>query len=287
MHNLYKRFGGPVEALAGFSLRVEAGRVCGLLGPNGAGKTTAIRAVAGPVVLDAGTITYQQRPISQTEHCRVGIMPQGLGVDEDMRVGEQLVFIARIAGATKPEAKEAAARWLAELKLSDKAKVRISKLSGGNKRKVQLAAALIHGPEVVLLDEPFVGFDLEGARWLKRLLRDTARRGAVVLVSSHQTDRIAEVCDDLAIMRAGRVVLYGPIQHLLAAHPRRWVDTDTEEEADDLARRYGGEVGDRDGPTYVVSFSTDLAPELLPPGRDLRVPKLEELYHSTACHEPE
>ena len=213
LRGLQKRY-GDVVAVDGASLDVRPGRILGFLGPNGAGKTTAMRSVFGLVALDAGTVTWNGQPIGHTERLRFGYMPEQRGLYPKMKVADQLRFFGTLHGLTSSAAAEAAGNLLTELGLSDRADERVENLSHGNQQRVQLAAALIHDPELLVLDEPFSGLDPMGADRLAELIRARAHAGAAVMFSSHQLDLVEDVCEDVAIVNRGKVVLEGTLRDL-------------------------------------------------------------------------
>jgi ABC-2 type transport system ATP-binding protein len=213
---------GEVQALDGCSFRVERGRMLGFLGPNGAGKTTAMRSVFNLVKLDEGLVTWRGNPVGQTERMRFGYMPEQRGLYPKMKIGRQLIYLGRTHGMTKAEAGEASERWLEELGLSDRTNDPLEKLSHGNQQRVQLAAALIHDPELLVLDEPFSGLDPFGVETMGNILRARARDGAAVVFSSHQLDMVEDLCQDVAIINGGRVVMAGEVRQLKKDSPH-WV----------------------------------------------------------------
>ncbi len=215
-----KRF-GPVTALDGCSFTVERGRMLGFLGPNGAGKTTTMRAIFGLVELDAGAVLWDGNPIGPVERLRFGYMPEERGLYPRMRVGEQLAYFGRLHGLDAPDAHAAAADWLTRLGLADRAGAKVVELSHGNQQRAQLAAALVHTPELLVLDEPFAGLDPVAVRTLAQVLRDEAARGVAVLFSSHQLDLVEEICEEVAIIDRGRIVAEGNLDALRRASERR------------------------------------------------------------------
>ena len=225
--DISKRF-GAVEALAGCSFTVERGRMLGFLGPNGAGKTTAMRAVFGLVGLDAGEVAWDGRSIGLTERLRFGYMPEERGLYPRMPVGEQLAYYGRLHGLDAGAARVATADWLARLGLADRAGAKVEELSHGNQQRVQLAAALVHTPELLVLDEPFAGLDPVAVRTLAQVLRDEAARGAAVLFSSHQLELVEDICEEVAIIDHGRVVAGGDLAALRRASLRRRIDLQLE-----------------------------------------------------------
>jgi ABC-2 type transport system ATP-binding protein len=215
-----KRF-GPVTALDGCSFTVERGRMLGFLGPNGAGKTTTMRAIFGLVELDAGAVLWDGNPIGPVERLRFGYMPEERGLYPRMRVGEQLAYFGRLHGLDARDAHAAAADWLTRLGLADRAGAKVVELSHGNQQRAQLAAALVHTPDLLVLDEPFAGLDPVAVRTLAQVLRDEAARGVAVLFSSHQLDLVEEICEEVAIIDRGRIVAEGNLDALRRASERR------------------------------------------------------------------
>jgi ABC-2 type transport system ATP-binding protein len=223
LRSLRKAF-GEVVALDGATLSARPGRILGFLGPNGAGKTTAMRAAFGLVALDGGDVAWQGRPLGRPERLRFGYMPEQRGLYPRMRIGEQLAWFGRIHGMRAAEAREAAGAWLDRLGLGDRSRHRLEQLSHGNQQRVQLAVALLHDPEALVLDEPFAGLDPMAADALAEIIRERAAAGVTVLFSSHQLDLVQDVCDDVAIIDRGRVVLAGSLEEVRRHAPHRRLD---------------------------------------------------------------
>lgn len=223
LSGLMKRY-GSVVALSDCGFRVHRGRVTGFLGPNGAGKTTAMRSIFGLVQPDGGTITWEGREVGATERLRFGYMPEERGVYPKMRLREQLTFFGRLSGMTLTEANQAADRWLERLGLMERAGGRVEELSHGNQQRVQLMIALIHDPDLLVLDEPFSGLDPLAVDSMMELLRERAESGAAVLFSSHQLALVEDLCEDVVIIDHGRVALEGRVDELRDAAGVRAVD---------------------------------------------------------------
>ena len=221
--DIRKRF-GAVEALAGCSYAVERGRMLGFLGPNGAGKTTAMRAIFGLVPLDAGELLWEGRPVGRAARLRFGYMPEERGLYPRMPVGEQLEYFGRLHGLDPATARAAAGGWLERLGLGERATARVEELSHGNQQRAQLAAALVHEPDLLVLDEPFAGLDPVAVRLLAEVLRGEAARGAAVLFSSHQLELVEDICEEVAIIDHGRIVATGDVDALRRASQRRRIE---------------------------------------------------------------
>ncbi|MDH3249608.1 MAG: ATP-binding cassette domain-containing protein [Acidimicrobiia bacterium] len=215
---------GEVRALDDCSLEVKSGQMLGLLGPNGAGKTTLMRAVFGLIRPDGGAVTWHGSPIDATTRRRFGYMPEERGLYPKLEVRWQLVYLARLHGMSERAAGTAADRWLEQFLLSDRATSRVNELSHGNQQRVQLISALIHEPELVILDEPFAGLDPIASEFMAGVLAELASRGTAILFSSHQLDVVEDLCREVVIMHRGHVVLEGAIDELRAASDTRYVE---------------------------------------------------------------
>lgn len=223
LHGLTKRF-GEIVALKDADLTAMAGRILGFLGPNGAGKTTAMRSVFGLVALDAGEVTWKGRPIGADERRGFGYMPEQRGLYPKMKVAAQVSWLAQLRGMEQSRADEATAAILARLGLADRADARLEALSHGNQQRAQVAASLVHDPELLVLDEPFSGLDPTGVDSMTEVIRHRAANGAAVVFSSHQLDLVEDVCDDVAIIHRGQVILSGTLADVRFGSPRRRIE---------------------------------------------------------------
>jgi ABC-2 type transport system ATP-binding protein len=212
---------GTLTALDDLTFSAPAGQVVGFLGANGAGKTTTMRAVFGLTDLDAGTIRWNGKPVTPAARRRFGYMPEERGLYPGMLVSDQLEYLGRLHGLGPAEALTAAATWLARLGVADRAGTKVQELSHGNQQRVQLAAAIVHDPELLVLDEPLAGLDPPGIDAVGEVLVERARAGCCVLLSSHQLDLVEHLCDSVVIIDRGRVVVAGKVDDLLTHGPRR------------------------------------------------------------------
>ena len=220
LDRLQRRF-GAVTALDGLELTVAPGELCGFVGPNGAGKTTAMRCAVGVTTPDAGRVTWQGRAVDRELRRRIGYMPEERGLYPRMRVHEQLTYLARLHGRGAARARRQASWWVERLGLSDRADSAVEELSLGNQQRVQLAAALVHEPEVLVLDEPFSGLDPLAVDVMSDVLRERADAGVAVVFSSHQLDLVEDLCRSVAVVNEGRVVLRGEVAQLKRGGDRR------------------------------------------------------------------
>jgi ABC-2 type transport system ATP-binding protein len=205
---------GTVTALDGLSFGVPAGQVFGFLGPNGAGKTTTMRAVFGVTALDAGEIRWRGRLVDEAARRTFGYMPEERGLYPAMELADQVEYFARLHGMDGTAAARAASHWIDRLGLSGRERARVDALSHGNQQRAQLAVALVHDPELLVLDEPFSGLDPGGIDDMSSILAERAAAGVTVLFSSHQLDLVEDICQAVAIIHHGRLVVSGPVAEL-------------------------------------------------------------------------
>jgi len=222
LEGLTRRF-GLLTALDHLSFSVPAGQVVGFLGPNGAGKTTTMRAVFGLTDLDAGTVKWNGTPVGATQRRRFGYMPEERGLYPSMLVGEQLEYLGRLHGMSGADARAASRTWLDRLGVADRYGSKVEALSHGNQQRVQLAAALVHGPELLVLDEPLAGLDPAGIEAIGDVLVGQARSGCCVLLSSHQLDQVEDLCESVTVIDHGRLIVSGRVDDLATAGARRLV----------------------------------------------------------------
>jgi ABC-2 type transport system ATP-binding protein len=184
----------------------------GFVGPNGAGKTTTMRIILGVLAPDSGEVRWRHAPVDASVRRRFGYMPEERGLYPKMRVRAQLTYLAALHGVAAPEA--AADRWIERLGVAERADDRVEALSLGNQQRVQLAAALVHEPEVLVLDEPFSGLDPVGVDVLAGVLAEYASTGVPVVFSSHQLELVERLCEAVAIIKDGRLVASGTVDEL-------------------------------------------------------------------------
>ncbi|HEV2451559.1 MAG TPA: ATP-binding cassette domain-containing protein [Streptosporangiaceae bacterium] len=220
LDSLSRRF-GSVTALDDLSFSVPAGQVVGFLGPNGVGKTTTMRAIFGLTDLDAGSVRWDGAPIGPAQRRRFGYMPEERGLYPNMLVAEQIQYIGRLHGMDAPAAASATTRWLERLALADRATSKVETLSHGNQQRVQLAAALVHDPVALVLDEPLAGLDPAGIDAIGEVLVEQAHSGRCVLFSSHQLDLVEDLCESVVIIDRGRLVASGTVDELATSGARR------------------------------------------------------------------
>jgi ABC-2 type transport system ATP-binding protein len=226
--DLRRRF-DDVVALDGVSFDVDEGSMVGFVGPNGAGKTTAMRIALGVLEADGGEVRWRGKVVDGVARRRFGYIPEERGLYPKMRVLEQLVYLARLHGVSRTAARSRALEILEILGVATRSKDRVESLSLGNQQRVQLAAALVHEPDVLVLDEPFSGLDPVGTDVLIEVLDHERRtRGVPIVFSSHQLELVERVCDRIAMIVDGRIVTEGAIDELRASRARRLIRVEVE-----------------------------------------------------------
>ncbi len=215
-----RSFGGR-KVLDDVSFHVDSGRMTGFVGGNGAGKTTTMRIILGVLSADAGEVTLHGSPVTPADRARFGYMPEERGLYPKMKVLEQLVYLGRLHGMSTGSAKASATALIERLGLGERANDTLESLSLGNQQRAQIAAALVHQPTALVLDEPFSGLDPMAVEVVLGVLRDYAAQGAPVLFSSHQLDIVERLCDDVVVIGGGRILAQGSRESLRAEHSGR------------------------------------------------------------------
>jgi ABC-2 type transport system ATP-binding protein len=214
---------GSVVAVGDVSFTLPAGQTLGLLGPNGAGKTTTMRMILGIYAPDRGSVRWNGAPVVEATRKHLGYLPEERGLYGRMRVHEQIVYFARLHGSSATDAAASARHWIAQLGIEEYAQRPCSELSKGNQQKVQLACAAAHGPDLLILDEPFSGLDPVNAQIVLAAIDDLRRRGTTLVLSSHQMWQIEDTCDRFCIIAGGEVRAAGTLAELRATVPERIV----------------------------------------------------------------
>jgi len=222
VENVSKAFNG-IPAVAGVSLEVRQGEVFGFLGPNGAGKTTTIRMILNIYHNDSGTITWNRQPAAHTPRKLWGYLPEERGLYPKMQVAEQLLFLARLYGRPRADAQREVDQWLERLQITQNRNKRVEELSKGNQQKVQFLAAILHDPDILLMDEPFSGLDPVNEKLLKDVLLELHERGKTIILSTHEMSMVEELCEDIAIINRGQLVVAGSVREVKRSAGRKVV----------------------------------------------------------------
>ncbi len=210
-------------AVEGLSLSIEPGTMFGLLGPNGSGKTSTIRMMIGMTVPDSGTVELFGKPFDRALLHRIGYLPEERGLYKKMKVLDQLAFLGQLHGLTEATARQRALVWCERLQITEAIDKKTEELSKGMQQKIQFIAALLHEPELIIMDEPFSGLDPVNATLLQDTLLDLRKEGKAILFSTHRMDQVEKLCDAIAIIYQGKLVLEGTMREVKSRYPRNRV----------------------------------------------------------------
>ena len=247
---------GDRQVLKDVSFAVTAGRITGFVGANGAGKTTTMRIILGVLAADSGQVTWRGAALDRPTRQRFGYLPEERGLYPKMSVTDQIVYLGQLHGMSRDDARRQTAELLDRLGLAERADDHVEKLSLGNQQRVQVAAALVHDPEVLVLDEPFSGLDPLAVETVLAVLRERASAGAPVLFSSHQLELVERLCDDLVIIADGMIRAAGSRAELRASYAEPRYAIEVAADAGWLRDQPGVTLVDLDGPRAVFDLAT-------------------------------
>ncbi len=222
LQNIRKVYDTKV-AVEGLSLTIEPGTMFGLLGPNGSGKTSSIRMMIGMTVPDSGTVELFGKPFDRSALHRIGYLPEERGLYKKMNVTEQLIFLGRLHGLDETTARARSLQWAERMQITEALPKKTEELSKGMQQKIQFIAALLHEPELIIMDEPFSGLDPVNAELLQDTLVELRREGKAILFSTHRMDQVEKLCDSIAIIYQGKLVLEGTMRDVKSRYPRNRV----------------------------------------------------------------
>ena len=222
LQNIRKVYDTKV-AVEGLTLSIEPGTMFGLLGPNGSGKTSSIRMMIGMTVPDSGSVELFGKPFDRASLHRIGYLPEERGLYKKMKVLDQLVFLGQLHGLSETVARQRAITWCERLQITEAIEKKTEELSKGMQQKIQFIAALLHEPELIIMDEPFSGLDPVNAELLQTTLLDLRREGKAILFSTHRMDQVEKLCDAIAIIYQGKLVLNGTVREVKGRYPRNRV----------------------------------------------------------------
>ena len=205
---------GPKVALDNVSLQIPEGKIFGLLGPNGAGKTTLIRIINRITIPSSGEVYFKGRPITQQDVEKIGYMPEERGLYRKMKVGDQAMYLARLKGMSESAAKEALKEWFIRLGIQDWWNKKVEELSKGMAQKLQFITTVVHKPALLILDEPFSGFDPVNADIIRKEILRLKDEGATIILSTHNMESVEELCDSIALINKSRLVITGELEDI-------------------------------------------------------------------------
>lgn len=255
LKNVSKTFVGK-QAVDNISFSLEKPGVFGLLGTNGAGKTTTIRMLLGIIKKDSGEITWKGKEVDR-KHVRFGYLPEERGVYPKTKIFDQLMYFAELKGMNKVDAIKSINKWAKELKVEEYMQMPAEKLSKGNQQKIQFMTAIIHDPELVVLDEPFSGLDPVNTEILKNIIIDLIKNGKYVIMSAHQMATIEEFCSDILILNKGKTVLQGNLKEIKETYPANRVEIDTKQDIKNYIKDFELEIETETNNNYIKKISDE------------------------------
>ena len=259
--NVNKSFGDK-HVVDNISFSLDKPGVFGLLGTNGAGKTTTIRMILGIIKKDSGEITWNGKAVTRG-NVNFGYLPEERGLYPKSTIYDQLVYFANLKGLDKEAADKAVRMWLDKLNLMEYINSPAEKLSKGNQQKVQFITAMLHDPDLIVLDEPFSGLDPVNTEILSKIMKDLVKGGKYIIMSSHQMSVIEEFCSDLVILNRGKTVLSGNLKEIKDSYETNKVLIETTDEIDEILKKLKVDVLDKNDDEYLVSADAAVRSKLL------------------------
>lgn len=276
---------GKTQAVADVSFHVERGEILGLLGPNGAGKTTTIRILLDIFKPDAGQVSVLGGPMTEEKKNRIGYMPEERGLYQDVALERCLMYLAMLKGLPAAEAHRRLGRWLERFDLAAHRAKKVKELSKGMQQKAQIIAAVIHEPELLIVDEPFAALDPVNTQMVKDLMRELRERGTSIIMSTHQMHQAEALCDRILLINEGRDVLYGNLDDVRRQHSGRAVVVRA---AGDLPDVEGVASASRHNSEVRLNLADDVTPQdvlkaLIQAGAvlekfEIAMPSLDEIF---------
>ena len=255
LENVSKTFVSK-KAVDGISFSLNRPQVFGLLGTNGAGKTTTIRMLLGIIKKDSGEITWNGKKVDR-KSVNFGYLPEESGVYPKVKIYDQLMYFAELKGMNKQEANNAIQNWAKKLKVEEYMEMPAEKLSKGNQQKIQFMTAIIHNPELVVLDEPFSGLDPVNTELLKNIIIDLVKRGKYVIMSAHQMATIEEFCTDILILNKGKTVLQGNLREIKEGYPANRLQIEVNEKINKYVEKFGLEIENEKNNDYTIKINNE------------------------------
>ena len=255
LENVSKTFVSK-KAVDGISFSLNRPQVFGLLGTYGAGKTTTIRMLLGIIKKDSGEITWNGKKVDR-KSVNFGYLPEERGVYPKVKIYDQLMYFAELKGMNKQEANNAIQNWAKKLKVEEYMEMPAEKLSKGNQQKIQFMTAIIHNPELVVLDEPFSGLDPVNTELLKNIIIDLVKRGKYVIMSAHQMATIEEFCTDILILNKGKTVLQGNLREIKEGYPANRLQIEVNEKINKYVEKFGLEIENEKNNDYTIKINNE------------------------------
>ena len=256
LQNVSKKFVGK-QAVENVTFELSKPGVFGLLGTNGAGKTTTIRMLLGIIKKDTGEITWNDKKVER-KHVNFGYLPEERGVYPKTKIQDQLMYFAELKEMNKKEAVEAIKKWVKVLKVEEYLQMPAEKLSKGNQQKIQFMTAILHDPELIVLDEPFSGLDPVNTEILKNIIIDLVSKGKYIIMSSHQMTSIEEFCSDILILNRGKTVLQGNLQEIKNTYPANRLEIISHQNIDKYIKEANMEIELKTDNKYIIKIQNEV-----------------------------
>ena len=244
------------KAVDKISLSLDKPGVFGLLGTNGAGKTTTIRMLLGILKKDSGEITWNGKVVER-KSVNFGYLPEERGVYPKVKIHDQLIYFAELKGMKKVDAEEAIKKWAEVLKVEEYIELPAEKLSKGNQQKIQFMTAVIHDPELIVLDEPFSGLDPVNTEIIKNIIKDLVNKGKYIIMSAHQMATIEEFCTDILILNKGKTVLQGNLKAIKESYPVNRVEVNVDIDIKKYIDKYGLKIENETNHNYIIKINEE------------------------------
>lgn len=261
LKNVSKTFVGK-KAVDNISFELKEPGVYGLLGTNGAGKTTTIRMLLGIIKKDSGEITWKGKEVDR-KNVNFGYLPEERGVYPKTKIFEQLMYFAELKGMKKEAAISSINNWAKELRVEEYMQMPAEKLSKGNQQKIQFMTAIIHNPELVVLDEPFSGLDPVNTEILKNIIIGLVRNGKYIIMSAHQMATIEEFCSDILILNKGKTVLQGNLKEIKETYPANRLEINVKQDITKHIKDMGLEIENETNNNYIIKINEEEKPQTL------------------------
>lgn len=284
--SVIKKFGDKI-ALDNISFKIEKPGVFGLLGTNGAGKTTTIRMILGILEKDAGAISWNGNPVTR-ESVKFGYLPEERGLYPKAKIVDQLSYFGKLRGMDGTSVKKAINYWFDRLKVSEYSNSTAEQLSKGNQQKIQLITALLHDPELIVLDEPLSGLDPVNADLFKSVIYELVEKGKFIIMSSHHMESIEDYCEDLIILKNGKTVLNGNLKQIKAGYGRTNLTLNTQDDIDLLIKEQAITLISKNATGYELKIKSDdqaysllekiIASKIRLDKFEIREPSLHEIF---------
>lgn len=247
---------GEKTVVDDISFEMNGPGVFGLLGTNGAGKTTTIRMILGIIKKDSGEITWNDKKVER-KNVNFGYLPEERGIYPKVKIYEQLLYFAKLKGMNKKEADASIRKWTEKLKVSEYLNMQAEKLSKGNQQKIQFISAILHEPELVILDEPFSGLDPVNTELLRNVILELVNEGKYIIMSSHQMSSIEEFCTDLIILNKGKTVLKGNLKEIKESYPANRISLSTKNSVDEYIKKLNLEIYNSKDNDYEIKIQRE------------------------------